>query len=304
MHCGHVAQPRSQFGTEDGGIRQTSGHQRYQRVAHRPGLLEDFLLHEVPIGAPLHRLSPEFAHHHRSFHSFTVGAGQFHAMRTDHGQVAVSEKAVAPRYRKQCGNIRRNVILRLAQSHHHRGAAVRRNNGIRFCGRQNDHGVTAPQSGKRVPGCYFEILAGAQSGCDEMGDAFRIRIAGEGHAGGGELILDGLVVFHDAVVHNRHLVAGKQRMGIAFVGGAVRCPAGVGNAQCAVHRFLLKIFGQPGHEAGPAKPPQTAVSRQQRHAGGVVAAVFQPPQTFQQQGPNIALRCDSNDSAHASNPPA
>ena len=78
----------------------------------------------------------------------------------------------------------------------------------------------------------------------------------------------------------------------------MRCPAGVGDADMAAQgRGIQRLLQRPdlAHGTLPLDPP---VSADDREASRVIAAIFQAPQAFEQDRHRIALRDDSDDSAH------
>ena len=297
MHGRNFTQLRAHFGAEHGRIRQAAGNQRQQRVADRPGLLEDLLLHVVPVRAPLNRLGAELTLHRRPFHGFAAGAGDLHAAAGQQRQVSIAQKSVAARYREQRGNVGSGIVLRLAQADHHGRAAMGGQDRVRLRGRQDDHGVTAFQSRQRIARSRGKVLACTQFRVDEVGDAFGVRFARENHAPGRELLLDRFVVLDNAVVRNRHPLAREYGMSVLFRGRAVRSPARVGDTDLALKGLPFEFLDQPGHLPGPAKAFQTAVV-EQRQSGGVVAAVLQAAQPVQQQRGDVPLGRDSDNSAH------
>src|SRR5579863_2553458 len=90
---------------------------------------------------------------------------------------------------------------------------------------------------------------------------------------------------------------GRDRMGVAFGRLPVRRPAGVTDADRALHRLAL----QPGREIcqlalGP--PPLDAAVDQGRDPGRIIAAVFQAPQPLDQLGRDRFPRNNPDDAAH------
>ena len=71
----------------------------------------------------------------------------------------------------------------------------------------------------------------------QVRDDFGVGFGGEGVAFGLQAVLQLQVVFDDAVVHHHHVaVAIAMRMGVLFGGPAVGGPAGVPDAERAIHR--------------------------------------------------------------------
>ena len=72
----------------------------------------------------------------------------------------------------------------------------------------------------------------------QVGDDFGVGFGFENVALRVQLVLQGQVVFDDAVVHHHHVArAVAVRMGVLLGGAAVRGPAGVADAERAIHGF-------------------------------------------------------------------
>ena len=136
---------------------------------------------------------------------------------------------------------------------------------------------------------------------DQVGDHFRIRLALEDVTQGRQFGAQFVVVFDDAVVHQRHAGVffrrGKVRVGIERDRGAMRGPARVGDARKTAQAFFADLLFQLGHARGGARTLQPAVGMQ-GDAAGIVAAVFQALQAFEQDGSDITLRYCADDAAH------
>src|SRR6476661_4779621 len=106
------------------------------------------------------------------------------------------------------------------------------------------------------------------------------------------------IIFDHAVVHQRDFSAlVKMRMRI-FVGHfSMSSPARVADAVLPAGRFL-------GHETGQVRDPSGALTRfdllpvYDGNAGGVVAAIFEPPQTVQEYGRRFCAADISDYSTH------
>ena len=133
---------------------------------------------------------------------------------------------------------------------------------------------------------------------DEVGQDFGVGLGAEAVPGFEQWGAQGLVVLDDAVVDQRQpprLVIVRVSV---FVGGPpVRGPAGVGNTDVARRRRLGQQVGEgldaPGTLAG-FEP--SAVDGDQ--PGGIVAPVFQPPQTIEQDGGRVCFADVADDSTH------
>jgi hypothetical protein len=107
------------------------------------------------------------------------------------------------------------------------------------------------------------------------------------------------MVFDDAVVHDRHPIAGDVGMGVAFAGRAMRRPPRMREPERAVERGCIQ---RPGQHFDLADGPHPIQSRGSQHhdTGGIVAAILEPPQSFEQDGGDVALRNSAHDAAHGS----
>lgn len=135
-----------------------------------------------------------------------------------------------------------------------------------------------------------------------MRDHFGVGLAFEDVAHGLQLGAQFVVVLDDAVVYQRDarlVVAQVREMRVGIVRGrhAVRGPAGVGDAGETLHLVLRDLFGQLGHALGAARAAQVAVGVD-GDAAGVIAAVFQPLQAFDQDRGDVALGDGANNAAH------
>src|SRR5690606_10383556 len=79
----------------------------------------------------------------------------------------------------------------------------------------------------------------------------------------------------------------------------LRGPAGVGDAGAAVQPLGGHVGDELGHARRAARPAQlTALLH--GHAAGVVAAVFEPFQAFEQDGKRVLAADCTDDAAHGS----
>jgi hypothetical protein len=88
---------------------------------------------------------------------------------------------------------------------------------------------------------------------NEMSDDFRVGVAGEGDALLLKAALEHGVVLDDAVMDHDYggvAAAGDVGVGVDIVGGAVGCPAGVGDAELTGGRPVAQEITQPGNASG------------------------------------------------------
>jgi hypothetical protein len=95
-----------------------------------------------------------------------------------------------------------------------------------------------------------------------------------------ERITQGLEIFDDAVVHQRHF-AGGMGMRIGSVRRAVRRPARMGNAGQAGRRITAEHLDEIDQLA-LCSPPDELPAIDGANARRIIAAIFHPPQPFDQ----------------------
>ena len=70
----------------------------------------------------------------------------------------------------------------------------------------------------------------------------------------------------------------------------------------AADRGRLQRLSEPGNLADRAHPLQQGLLRLHRDAGGIITAVFQPPQTLEQHRYDIPVSGDTDNSTHIPTP--
>jgi hypothetical protein len=191
-------------------------------------------------------------------------------------------------------------VLVLAHAHHQRRALARAHDAVRFVAAEHGDGVGAMQAAHGILH-GFEQVAGIQV-VDQVRDDFGVGLAFEDVARGLEFGAQLIVVLDDAIVDQgnaRFVVAQARevRMGVVGGGHAMGGPAGVGDAGEALQLVLRDLFGQFGHALRAARAAQVAVGVD-GDAAGIVAAVFQALQAFDQDRGDVALGDGANNAAH------
>jgi hypothetical protein len=133
---------------------------------------------------------------------------------------------------------------------------------------------------------------------DGVGDDLGVRFGGEDVAIGLLGLTEEAMVLDDAVVHQGAAVTTDMGVGVALRRLAVGGPAGVGDAKFTRQGLLVHGLGQALDLAQGANTAQLARGGQDRHAGGVVAPVFQPAQPFQENGRYVPLSNAANYATH------
>jgi len=129
-----------------------------------------------------------------------------------------------------------------------------------------------------------------------------VGLAFEHITGRFQLFAQFVVVFNNAVMHQGNAgfattLAGKMRVGVVGGGCTVRCPARMRNSGKPGQRGVLHLAFQFRHTMRAAGALQVAVGMN-GHAAGIVSAILQTFQAFQQYGYYITLRHSANNSAH------
>ena len=157
------------------------------------------------------------------------------------------------------------------------------------------------EQGQRAlrPLCHLENPLGdvARFEREEVRDEFAVRLRGEGYSPRAEFPAQFLVVFDDAVVHQRNpFVEGEVRVGVFGAGRAVRRPARVSDAR--VRRRARQNVGKRIH------PPSALIDRNpfpaESHARAVVTPVFECAQSVYQHFACRPFARISHNAAHKS----
>ena len=131
---------------------------------------------------------------------------------------------------------------------------------------------------------------------DEMGHDLGVGLGGEILAPGNELVLQLPEILDDPVMDDDHL-AGDMGMGIGLVGHAMGGPAGMADAGRPAQRLLVQPACQAVELAWRPGAGHSAVA-ENRDAGRVIAAIFEPPQRLQDPWRDVARPQYSDDAAH------
>ena len=139
----------------------------------------------------------------------------------------------------------------------------------------------------------------------KLGHHLGVGVRGEGGALLEQVILDLLVIFNDAVVHQGDgPVFADVGMGVDVVGLAVGGPAGVADAQTPLQvRAAVDQVGEHFETALTLFHLQSPAFGAHGDAGRVVAPVLHPLQSVQQNGGRRLPAHESDDSTHKKHPP-
>ena len=108
-----------------------------------------------------------------------------------------------------------------------------------------------------------------------------------------------LEVLDDAVVHHADPIARHVRMRVALDRRTVRRPARVRDPDVPEQRLRVQAIGELFDLADPA-PPFDAPRAVRNHGEtrGIVAAVFEPPESLDENSRNVPARDGAHDAAH------
>src|SRR3984957_14010005 len=108
-----------------------------------------------------------------------------------------------------------------------------------------------------------------------------------------------LVIFDDAVMHDREAVVRDVWVRVALAGHAVRGPTRVRDAERPMARREVERILQRLNLANRAQASQVMGIVHDGDARGVVTPILQPPQSLHEDGNDITLSDCSDDSTHA-----
>ena len=286
------------------------GLHAFERVGDRARLLEDFLLHVVAVRAELRGAAVRVHGLHRTRHRLAAAVGDpvLAQLHVDH--VAFLDVDDLVRHAGQCHRIAGQEVLAvfLAHAQDHRRAGTGADHAVRFVLAEHGDRVGAVQAADG--GLHgLEQVAFIQA-VDQVADDLGVGLAGELVALGLQRGAQLVVVLDDPVVHQRDAAGpgggafagavAEMRMRVVHRRGAVRGPAGVGDAGAAREVVALHL-GQQLRDARRAAGPLQAVVVH-GDAARVIAAVFQPLQALDQDRDDVAGRDRGDDSTHEAAP--
>jgi hypothetical protein len=275
--------------------RLGAGH-HLQRVGQRPRLLEDFLLHVVPVGAEFDRVGRQLALVHLALDFAAAGIDDAAAIEADLDHVAFLEVDDLLGYLQQGGGIGGGEILAFADAHQQRRALARRDQDAGLPLRQDGDRVGALQLGHRVAHGLEQAAAALQVLVHEVGHHLGVGVGRKAVAGLAQALADRLVVLDDAVVDHGEAVVADMRMRVALAGRAVGGPARMRDAELAFDARLVRHLLERGHASDAAQAMHAAVD--DREACRVIAAILELAQAFEQDGNHVAPCDGAYDAAH------
>jgi len=201
------------------------------------------------------------------------------------------------------GQDRRNVagheILAVPQANHGRRACACCNDLVGVLGGQNGEGIDAGELSHCFPHGVLQRAAVLHVFFHQVGDNFSICFGDELVAFFFKLALQLDVIFHNAVMDDDDL-AGAIPVGMRVLFGwtSMRGPARVADAVRAVDGGLPDYFLKIVKFSRCTPDFHFAVLSDNGDARGIVAAIFQPPQTIQDERNDFLGADISDDSTH------
>jgi len=267
----------------------------FKRVGDSPRLLEDFLLHEMAIGAEFCGAGVGMHGAHLALHLPAVAIDDPAALQLQVDHVAIFQVDDLVGRAGQRHRVRSEEVLALADADDQGRTLTRTDHAMRLVAAECGDGIGAGQAlDGQLHG--LEQVATVEV-IDQVGDDFGVGLAFENVAGGLQFAAQFVMVFDDAVVHQRNAPARKMRVRIVRGRRAVGRPARVGDAGESGHARFADLVFEVCDTRGAARTLEFAV-HVQGHAAGVVAAVFEALQTFEQDGGDVTLRYCADNAAH------
>ncbi len=292
----------------------------FERVGQRARLLENLFLHVVPVRPQLGRPAVRLHRAHRALRRALRLAAALHnqvaaRLQIDHIAFGQINKLVCDAGQRHhvAGQVLRIEPARLqatAQAQHQRRAGARAHQPLRFGRVQHRNRVGPVQARQR--GAHRGQQVALVERIDQVRDHLGVGLAGKHIALRLQLGAQCLVVFDDAVVHQRHprraqcglvtrdvaaRAVAEVRVRVVQRRRPVRGPARVRNAGVGTQAVGLHLGLQLGHPRRAAAALQTRAALQ-RQPAGVVAPVFEPLQTLHQHGNDVVRRQRRHDATH------
>src|SRR5438552_1683862 len=166
---------------------------------------------------------------------------------------------------------------------------------MRLLACQHRDGVRAGEALHRRAHCFREVAA--VEAMHEVRDDLGIGLAFEAVPRRLQLGAQLFVVFDDAVVHQRDFPVRDEGVRVLGRRRPVRRPARVGDTRRASKVFFANLNCQVCDARDAAHAPDLAVENH-GYAAGVVAAVLEPAQAFDEDRDDVAPRRRTDDAAH------
>ncbi|MNS40655.1 hypothetical protein D3C72_729800 [compost metagenome] len=299
LHAFDARQHRFGILAEQFGREATGVDGRFDGVAQCTRLLVDFLLHEVAVRAQFQRGQRDIGEMHIALDRLIVAVEDAHTITADLGGVALFQEDHLARGRQHGRHIGRHEVLALAQTDQQRAAHAGAHETFWFSTADHGQCIGTGQFLHRVLQRHQQVVAALQVMVHQVRDHFGVGLRLEGIAQRAQLLALLFMVLDDAVVHQRHAMADvrmRVRLGDTTMGG----PTGVADAEAGIEAFGLGSGGHFRDATGAAHAAHVGPFGliDHRNAGGIVTAVFQSLQSFDQQRHHVAPGDRTHDSTH------
>ena len=216
-------------------VRQhpAAGDASFQGIGNGPGLLIDLLEHIVAIFTPFHRIHRQTGFLDRALHTLAVPVVDDDAETADLGDVPLFQEQELLRHRQQGEYIGGDEVLTYAQTDHQRTAMAGGDQTVGFLFTDHPQGIGPVQGPGGIAYRGQQIHPGLELVVDSMHDDFGIGLGGEAVAGLSLRLPQDLVIFDDAVVHDRHVLLADVRVGITHRRFTMGRPTGMGDTDLA-----------------------------------------------------------------------
>ena len=285
----------------EGQLRQLDGagqgiEEGAQRIADDGRLLVDFLQHEMAEIALADRGARGGGELDVAGNLAVLDVADLGALAGQHRPIAFFEIADLLREGRQRQRIGAEIHFAVAKADGERAAVTRADHQRGLAGENEPQRERAFEALQRDAGRFFGRHAFFDVLRHQMGDHFGIGFGDELGALGFEFAPQLLEILDDAVMDHGDLV-GRVRVRVALVGRAMGRPARMADADGAGNRLIDQPHFQIGKLALGAPPLDLAVD-QCGDARRIVAAIFEPPQPFDEQGGDFVFADDADDAAH------
>ncbi len=273
-----------------------------RRVRDRPRLLVDLLAHEPVEAVLLGGREVPVDVVGLGLGGRAVEVGDLDALAGDRDDLVLAELERVAGVLDEGGHVGGEEVLAVPDPDHERGVAAGADHAVGVLGVHRDERERALEAAAHVLHRLGEVRAGGDLGLDEVRRDLGVGLRAQVVAGRLELGAQPGEVLDDAVVHERDpAVLAEVRVRVAVVGGAVRGPARVADAG---HRRGQRLVGERLVEV--ADLARALLERDpavdgERHPGGVVAAVLEPPESLDHHSLGLLRAHVTDDSTHGRN---
>ena len=219
------------------------------------------------------------------------------------GDVALFEVHDPPRVGQDRGHVRGQERLAVADAHDERHVHPRTDEPLGLAAMEDHERVGADRAAQGLPhGLGHVPVIGL---LDEMGDDLGVRLGVESVARRRQLGAQLDEVLDDPVVDDRQLAAAVEvRVRVEVAGPPVGGPARVRETRSGVGRAVAERRPQLGDLARALLDEEVALGRDERDAGGVVAAVLEAREPVEEDRSGVPEPDIADDAAHALTEPS